>query len=172
MAGFLGLLALIAFGVGWYYLRRGINRGVSKVLYKNTNARAMDEVWTELTFTAPDPPEVVQARIVATLGLPVEAPPVIGKLYLAGQDTGRIEVRRGSKIGTEWSGRAGFTPAAGGGTSGVWTVTQWTLRDGVVQSNGIINDMAGMREAIAAAVVRQGGTCSVRVLAPAERTKR
>ncbi|OJV78499.1 MAG: hypothetical protein BGO37_07170 [Cellulomonas sp. 73-92] len=172
MAGFLGLVALIAIGVGWYYLKRGVNRGVSKVLYKNTNARAMDEVWTELTFTAPGAPEVVQARVVAALALPVEAPPVVGRLYLAGQDTGRIEVRRGSKIGTEWTGRAGFTPAAGGGTSGVWTVTQWTLRDGVVQSNGIIQDMAGVREAIAAAVTAAGGTCSMRVLPAAERVKR
>jgi hypothetical protein len=172
MAGFLGLLALIAFGVGWYYLKRGVNRGVSKVLYKNTNARAMDEVWTELTFTAPAAPEVLQARVVAALSLPVEAPPVIGKLYLAGQDNGRIEVRRGSKIGTEWSGRAGFTPAVGGGTSGVWVVTQWTLRDGMVQSDGLTKDMAGVREAIAAAVTAAGGTCSARVLPEAERVKR
>jgi len=176
MKEFLIVVAIIAVVVGWVWLRmkisRGINRGVSKVLYKNTNARGLDEVWTELKFTAPGTPQEVQVALVSALALPTEVPPVIGKLYLAAQSAGGIVVRRGSKIGTEWTGQATFTPAAAGGTSGVWTVTHWTLHDGVIQSDGIIKDMAGMRQRIEAAVTRIGGTCTTRVLPELERVKR
>jgi hypothetical protein len=158
VATFLVIMAIVAFTALWYYLPRSIGRGAAKVMYKKTNAKAMDEIYTIMSFTAPAEPAALQRAVDEHLGLAHDIPPVLGKLHISEISTDRIRVALGSKLGTEWTGVATFHPDTSGGTTGTYQVTNWTLHDRVVQSTKLIDGMTRIRERIAAAVTDQGGS--------------
>ena len=170
MAACLVIVAIVAFATLLFYLPRAIGRGAAKVMFKNANAKAMDEIYTITSFTAPAEPTAVQHAVDEHLGLAHDIPPVLGKLHISEARDNRLRIALGSKLGTEWTGVATFHPDDSGGTTGTYQVTNWTLHDGVVQSTKLVDGMARIREQIAAAVTEQGGTTQSH-LAPATQRK-
>ncbi len=169
----LGVVLLVALAVGIYYIRKGMAHGVSAVLYRGTNARAMDEVWTRLSYTAPGTPAEVQSAVVAALALPTTAPTAfVARTHLASQSPGRLQIEFGNKMQSQFAGVATFTAAPDGGTTGAWEVGRWTTHDGVVDSSAVVDAMAAVRTGITDAVQAAGGDATVRVVPQAERIRR
>lgn len=170
MAASLVIMVIVAFATPLFCRHRDIGRAAAKVMYKNANAKAMDEIYTITSFTAPAKPTAVQRAVDEHLGLTHDTPPVLGKLHISEARGNRLRIALGSKLGTEWTGVATFSPADSGGTTGTYRVTNWTLHDGVAQATKLVGEMARIREQIAAAVTDQGGTTQSH-LAPATQRK-
>lgn len=169
----LGVVLFVALIAGIYYIRKGMAHGVSKVLYRNTNARAMDEVWTQLAYTASGEPAEVQRAVIAALALPTTPPTAfVARTHLASQAPGRVQIEFGNKMQSQFAGVATFAAAPGGGTSGRWEVGRWTTHDGVVESPAVVEAMVAIRTGIADAVQAAGGTATVRLVPQAERSRR
>ncbi|MHB1491366.1 MAG: hypothetical protein ACYCTH_12875 [Cellulomonas sp.] len=166
---FLVIIGMAVFIWLWYYIPRLINRGASKVIYKNTNANALDEIHTVLTFTAPMEPVALQRVVDEGLGLPHDVAPILGRVHVGESRPGALRVTLGSKINTEWSALALFRLDASGGTTGTYQVTNWTLRDGVVKSKELTAGMARIREKIGDAITRHGGSIEHHVVPVGER---
>lgn len=160
------LILVALFALGWVIMRirRAANRGIAKALYKNTNAKAMEEVHSVLSYSSPAQPESVQAAVEAGLGIEREIPGFAGKLHIRESRPGHVQVALGSKLGTEWVGLVTFTEGSDGGTSGRYEVTNWTLHDGVISSGKIVEQMRSIRERITAALVSTGGSVQVDVV--------
>lgn len=169
MATFIILVVIVAFVAASYYIPRALGRGAAKVMYKNTNARALDEIYTVTSFTAPVAPAAIREAIDKHLALGHDVPPVVGQLHISEIRPDRLRVALGSRFGTEWTGAATFGPDTSGGTTGTYRVTNWTLHDGVIPSAKLTEGMTRIREQIAAAVTDQGGATRTHLVPAAER---
>lgn len=170
METLLVLAGIVAVVVAIQYIKKGISHGAAKVIYKNTNAKGVDEIYTVLLFTAPSGPETVCRAVDARLALPHEVPTLVGKMYISESRPDLLRVALGNKFGTEWTGAAAFESDGAGGTAGTYRVTNWTTHDGVIQSSGITSRMREAREQIAEAVASQGGTSQAHIV-PVSRRK-
>lgn len=167
------VVVLIAVSVGVYYTRKSVNHGLAKAMYGKTNARALDEIWTTLTYTAPADPVAVQRAVTERLVLSTD-PPVafVAKTFLVADKPGSLVVAFGNKAQRQGVGSASFQAAEGGGTVGRWTVGSRTTHDGVVHAQSVIDAMTTVRSGTAAAVADTGGSSTVRMAPPNERVKR
>ena len=169
MATFLILLAIVAFVAAYYYIPRALSRGTAKVMYKNTNARGLDEVYTVTSFTAPVAPAALQRAIDTHLALPHNVPPLLGNLHVSEIRDDRLRIALGNKLRTEWTGVATFGPDTSGGTTGTYRVTHWTLHDGVIQSSNLTEGMTRVRDQITTAITDEGGAARTHLVPAAER---
>jgi len=92
VAAFLVIVAIVAFATLLFYLPRAIGRGAAKVMFKNANAKAMDEIYTITSFTAPAEPTAVQHAVDEHLGLAHDIPPVLGKLHISEARDNRLRI--------------------------------------------------------------------------------
>lgn len=166
------LLLVVGLVVGLHYMNKGVRHGVSHALYHNTNARALEEVWTTLTYTAPGTPAELQRAVVAKLGLTGPPTAFVARTYVAAETQGRLQLGFGNKMQSQFTGVATFVVAPAGGTAGTWEVARWTTHDGVIESKAVIDAMVSLRTGIADAVQAAGGSATVRVVPQVDRKRR
>ena len=148
----IGLLAALVVGIVlWGRAKDAIWRTVNqRVLFRGAHSRGHWATQSTLTFQTSQLPTEVVAAVTRTLNLPTGVQSaVLGRLYVAAAGDDGIVFESGSKLGRSFRSQLLVRSLPAGTTEGNYTVTHWTLSDGIVAD---VEQMAILERKIRVAV--------------------
>ena len=128
---------IVLLGIGWVitYLRnqaaKALNRGVFN---RGNHRRGQEATQDTIEFTAPVPAAQVIASVKERLNL-AEAPPLafIAALYVAAEEGTTVVLHYGNMASRTFRAVLISRDDPGGGSTTLYTVTNWVLGDGIVR---------------------------------------